>query len=263
MFTALRSSTEHSFRVSTRLTCGTLQAMRSLVCVPTSASLLLLLALSAGTLGAGTLSAGCGDASGGADAGASEADADGGIDSGADAAETSGTDVPESSGPLPCLPCTSAELYEYKGDGIYLVPLAPENDDLAEAAVTIVQEAQLHVSEGEVVLEYDLPAELTGVVQQVELEGDLPEGTDPLILSGSAGTATCYLDNFQEGAFDIYCLEELPGVAIDRAALEVLLESRGLDQDVVKAHLDVTDLFIEDPIGILEATLTYSGTGAD
>lgn len=240
------------FCAGARSDCGSMKAMLRSACMPPTASLLLLLAFGAG----------CGDGSS-ADSGEGEGEADAASAPEADAASAPDIEVPESSGPLPCLPCTAAETYEYKGAGIYEVPLVPESGELAEAAVTIVQEAQLHVSAGEVILEYDLPAELTGVVQQVELTGDLPDGAEPLLLTGPAGTATCYLENFSPGAFDLFCLEELPGVAIDRAALEALLESRGLDRDVIDAHLEVTDLFIEDPIGILEATLMYSGNGAD
>lgn len=167
-----------------------------------------------------------------------------------------GPGTPTASEPLPCAPCTAQDRYEYEGSGIYEVPVAAGDAELSVASVTTVYEARLAVREGVLTLEYDLPARLTGVVQQVQLEGSMPDGDTPLELAGPAGSAICSLENVTGRSFDLYCVEELPGVAVDRAALEVLLQTQGLDPAMIAAHLAVSDHFNEDPIGILEATLT-------
>lgn len=170
------------------------------------------------------------------------------------------TPPPTSSEVFPCHPCDPGERYDYVGPGHYEVPLAPEQDALSIAAVTPVRETRLRVSEGVVVLEYDLPPELTGVVQQVQLSGPAPLAAEPIALTGPAGSASCYVYDVGATTMSLYCTEELPGVTIDRDALRTLLQARGLPEERIQEHLAVTDVFIEDPIGILYATL---GEGDD
>lgn len=174
---------------------------------------------------------------------------------GPDAGEVADGAAPATSEPLPCAPC-AGDRYDYDGDGRYEVPLDPEHAELGDAAFTPVFGARLRIDEGQVSLSYDFPLELTGVDQSVDFDGPLPEGDGPLVLAGDPGTATCSIRNVDGPSFDIHCFEELPGVDVDVAALETLLEERGVAPAEIAARIDVAKLFSEDPIGIFEGRLS-------
>lgn len=181
-----------------------------------------------------------------------------GDDGSHDAADAApiGDGGPTASEPLPCAPCTG-DRYDYVGSGTYEVPLVAGDPELAEAAVTPVDSALLRIDDGVITLVYDLPIELTGGSEKVDVSGPLPEGDAPLVLTGEGNTATCYLRDVSAAGFELHCDEQLPGVTIDLAALEIELEGRGLDRALIDQYLEVARLFSEDPIGVFRASMRF------
>lgn len=114
-----------------------------------------------------------------------------------------------------------------------------------------------------VVLTYDFPPELSGVVDQpIELSGPIAADGSSTI-SGPAGTGTCTAPS----AGIVRCTETFgAGLALDRDA--ALAQAAAVPDPVVRAgRAAVIEAFIQDPIGIvvfdLEAASEPSGGDRD
>jgi hypothetical protein len=124
---------------------------------------------------------------------------------------------------------------DYKGPGVYTVPGAP-------AAAFDLPGVRIEQTGGMVSVYYDLPADLVGTAQSVELTGAV-DATGALQLAGDAGTSTCTVS---PAALD--CDERLVGVHVDAAQASAQLPVGDPRRAAVQA-------FTDDPIGILHVAL--------
>jgi hypothetical protein len=100
----------------------------------------------------------------------------------------------------------------------------------------------------EIKIEYFFPHWLVGEVQQVELEGTYTEGAASFPVSaGALGSGECFVTGSR-----YECTEHLPGVLVNRAKAEALMQSAGLPAEEIAQRLLVTTVFSVDPIGIIE-----------
>lgn len=76
---------------------------------------------------------------------------------------------------------------EHVSQGVYWVPVPQE---LSEFAVFAVKDIKVKEFTDKVKIEYDLPAELTGPVNKIELEGLITQ-SGPVTLKGAKGMAEC------------------------------------------------------------------------
>jgi hypothetical protein len=129
---------------------------------------------------------------------------------------------------------------DFEGPGVYTVPAAP-TASFALSRVSIEQAG------GVVSVYYDLPADLVGRTQRVELDG-LPDGDGAMQLAGTAGTSTCTVAQAL-----LRCHEALSGVHVDVAAA-----SAGLSPG--NPRLAAVQAFATDPIGVLSVTLPSEGS---
>lgn len=133
-------------------------------------------------------------------------------------------------------------------DGIYSVPVTDASlEPFASQPVVL----DWRDSNGEYRLDYDFPAELTGVSQRVAFEGvRAPGGT--IQLTGALGSASC--EPSSSGA-ELVCTERFTQMAFDLERLERDLQRRGLSAGDVERRLEVAAFFQSDPIGILSFSL--------
>jgi hypothetical protein len=123
------------------------------------------------------------------------------------------------------------------GGATYQVPV---DASLAGFNQYAVGHVKWEVKKGVRVLEYNLPQELVGTNQKVQLTG--PDAASDWMLTGAVGTAMC---NAQAG--QIQCMEVLPGVSVDVPAVQSMV-SKG---QLAAQNLAVTKVFVGDPLGIL------------
>ena len=137
-------------------------------------------------------------------------------------------------------PAPATEDTSGRSDATYEVPVAAE---LMSFATYDVSHVKWEVKKGARVLEYNLPDDLTGASNKVQLSG--PDTTDNWELSGAAGDASCKTE-----AGQIRCHESLPGITVDVGAIELRVSMGQLAQE----KLAVTKVFQGDPLGILQFT---------
>jgi hypothetical protein len=131
---------------------------------------------------------------------------------------------------------------ELERPGVYTVPTAP-GASFPIAKVRVEQES------GTISVYYDLPADLVGRPQRVELTG-APDASGTIELSGEAGTSTCTVS-----ATAFSCREHLSGIHDDAAAA-----SAGLPPGAPQAA--AVWAFSSDPIGVLGVPLSPAAGAA-
>jgi hypothetical protein len=124
---------------------------------------------------------------------------------------------------------------DFEGPGTYTVPEVP-------AAPFALASVRIEQSDGTVSVYYDLPADLVGQVQKVELTG-VPDSAGTLQLSGAAGTSTCTVS-----ATLLECDEHLSGIHIDAA-------QASSDLPPGDPRIAAVEAFGSDPIGVLRVAL--------
>lgn len=126
----------------------------------------------------------------------------------------------------------------------YEVPTT--NPALAPHAYFPVPDVHYFAVGGTVTLEYDFPEELSGIVDQtVTLSGPIePDGSSTL--SGAQGTGVCTVEN---GI--VRCVETFTDLPLDPARAMMLAGSYSPDAEAQAARVDVIELFVSDPIGIV------------
>lgn len=93
-------------------------------------------------------------------------------------------------------------------------------------------------------LKYELPLEITGVLNEVELSGVL-DGSAVATLSGELGKATCSLTTST-------CKIRYENLQLDAGRAQSLLQSMNLSPAELSARLSVGLQFRADPIGIVK-----------
>jgi hypothetical protein len=97
-------------------------------------------------------------------------------------------------------------------------------------------------------IEYIFPRWLIGGTQVVELAGTYQEGAASFPVSaGALGGGECFVVGAR-----LECTETLPSMIINRAQAEAQMKQAGLPAGEIGQRLLVTDVFISDPIGIIE-----------
>lgn len=135
-----------------------------------------------------------------------------------------------------------------KVDGVYSVPVdEPALEPYASQPVIVDWRA----TNGQYRMDYDFPADLTGLSQRVAFEGRLT-AAGSIELSGDLGTASCEPSASGSG---FRCTERFPQMEFDLERLQRELERRGLSPEEVARRLAVATFFESDPIGILVFTL--------
>lgn len=127
--------------------------------------------------------------------------------------------------------------------GLYTVPVSDAR--LAPHATFPVTVKTKTLPNGDVRLHYDLPVELVGSVQAVDMVGSPGSPT----MTGAIGTAECVDTDGQT-----VCREKLGGVAVDPAGVAAALDAKQLPAFERQAVLDVSERFGTDPIGVLSFT---------
>ena len=132
---------------------------------------------------------------------------------------------------------------------LYRVPVPEELEPWASYPVEV---AEFSREEGDTVkIEYLFPTWLVGLGQEVELVGQFPAGATSFPVSaGAYGDGTCAVEGRR-----MVCTEHLPGLVVDRARAEALMQEHGLAAGDITQRLRVTDVFSVDPIGIFEFDL--------
>ncbi len=134
---------------------------------------------------------------------------------------------------------STSNLTNETAKGVYLVPVSDPR--LEPAASFEVSVKTKRLDDGSVRIHYDLPRELVGIPQKVDLVGPL-DG----VLRGEAGTATCT----SEGG-TIVCHEQLDGIVVDLPAVTQALQAAGDSPEQIAMGEEVAEVFGTDPIGIL------------
>lgn len=136
-------------------------------------------------------------------------------------------------------------------DGIYEVPVTDAS--LVPYATYEVTDVKFQRrADGTYRLHYDLPTQLVGNEQKVDLRGDVRGST--FTLTGAIGTAECT----QTGS-DVVCNEKFPGMVVDLPGVETALAADGVVGTAATARLAVSARFGIDPIGILRFKRGGSG----
>lgn len=124
----------------------------------------------------------------------------------------------------------------------------PTSDSaLAPHAFFAVPDVHYVRTGGTVVLTYDFPPDLSGVVDQpIELSGPVDAAGNATV-SGPAGTGTCVVS-----AGVVRCTETFSaGLLLDTTAARALTSTYPGDAAARAARTQVIDLFASDPIGIV------------
>lgn len=121
----------------------------------------------------------------------------------------------------------------------------PVPADLESYAVFDVPVVHVRLHGSDIELDYQLPASLVGNDQELSFRGPVqPDASGAYVLSGDSGQAKCqYLDE----AFS--CHETLSNIEIDRDKVQE--KYADLPAPERAAHLAVTNVFSDDPIGVL------------
>ena len=170
------------------------------------------------------------------------------LDAGPDANNPNNPEQPSDGGSDPGVAPREPEAEAVRVDGDYSVPVDdPSLEPFASQSVVV----DWRDSNGQYRLDYDFPADLTGVTQRVVFDGArAPDGT--ILLSGDLGSASCGASTAGDG---FVCTERFPQMAFDLERLERDLQRRGLPADEVARRLEVATFFQSDPIGVLSFSL--------
>jgi hypothetical protein len=123
----------------------------------------------------------------------------------------------------------------------------PVSEDLAPWATYPVARVVLSRDEVRIRIRYGFPRWLGGVRQRIELEGAwAANGTAFDVTAGEFGTGSC-----TQAGSRFECREFLPGIAVDRAQAEAVMQEDGLPAEEIEQRLNVTDAFRADPIGVV------------
>jgi hypothetical protein len=142
-------------------------------------------------------------------------------------------------------------VFEVTNDARYSVPVPEE---LADFATYPVARVRVTRDEVHVRIAYGFPRWLGGIRQRIRLEGAYAsDGTPFDVTAGELGAGSC----IQIGSH-FECHELLPGIRVDLAQAELLMQEAGLSAVEIEQRLKVSAVFTADPIGILAFELAES-----
>lgn len=125
-------------------------------------------------------------------------------------------------------------------EGRYEVPVPAGQEELQPFASFPLTKISRRVRGDVARIEYDLPLELTGVLNTIELSSQADASGAFRQWSGPLGTATCT---------DNACNVAYKDLQIDMAAIEARLVGRGLPATEIELRLRLAGHFREDPHG--------------
>lgn len=134
---------------------------------------------------------------------------------------------------------TEPEIYYLSG--VYFVP------ERSAVSTYAVDEAEWIIDGDRVTLAYHLPRLLVGGSERVAFQGHVAADDQTAELSGPKGSASCTL---ARDALPLSCLEEFVDIEVDLE--RVRDEASEHDPANLEARLDVSNMFISDPIGVFE-----------